>query len=721
MTPWERPLSDISRRDFIQSAIGSGVSMLAATAGEAADRTRDLGVAAATDASKGLAAPPRHATYSELPLSSIEPLGWLKAYLEKQRDGLTGHLDETGGFPFNTYGWAGPGISPDDSYAYEQTGYWVDGMMRCAHLLRDVPLIEKASTQTRYVLDHPDADGYLGPSLLKRTTRWPHVVFFRALCAQGSATGDSRIPTAIRRHFLASPYPYLDYREACNLEAVLWAYQRTGDPALIELAEELYRKFERSAEVNGGASPATYCDGKPSEVHGATYNELGKLGALLYMHTGNRAYLDVSIAAYKKLDDFHMLVDGVHSSSERMRDVTPLESHETCVISDYTWSLGYLLMATGDAEYADKIERACFNAAPGAVTEDFTALQYFSSPNQVVAAHNTNHNVYFRGDRTMAYATAHIAACCPGNVNRAMPNFASRLWMEDGNNGLVAALYAPSKVTYRVGAAQQEVTIAEQTRYPFSDQIVFVMNMKAETEFAFTVRVPRWCDKPRVMINGQPLNQTVKPGTFVRIFRTFRDGDEVRVFLPQETRATTWPSQGIALERGPIVYSLRIQEEWESLEKRVGAAIGLLGVYNLQPRFPGLIGHNVYPKSPWNYALDVDPEQLNSMVQVRDHEWSDERPWSASAPPMTLEVPACRVTGWDFEKPTEITLEGNGDDPGSVHLSDNLLRRKGDFLFTPPLPARISGTSPRERVTLVPYGCAKLRMTVFPRVDRVKA
>jgi hypothetical protein len=669
---------------------------------------------------------PTHAAFAEIPLRSIEPLGWLKAYLERQRDGLTGHLDETGGFPFNTNGWGGPGISavPPDPFVYEQTGYWVDGMMRCAYLLRDSPLIEKATRHTNYVLEHPDTDGYLGPSLLKRETRWPHVVFFRALCAQWSATGDPRIPPAMNRHFLASPYPYSGYREAGSIEAVLWAYERTKDAALLRLAEELYRKFETSAEVNGGASPATYSDGKPSIVHGVTYNELGKLGALMYMHTGDKTYLNVSIEAYKKLDSFHMLVDGVHSSSERMREVTPLESHETCDISDYTWSLGYLLMATGEPEYADKIERACFNAAPGAVTDDFTALQYFSCPNQAVAAHNTNHNIYFRGDRTMAFATAHIAACCPSNVNRAMPNFASRLWLRDENNGLVAALYAPSKVTHRVGTTQQEVTITEKTRYPFSDEILFLMNMKADTEFPFTVRIPGWCRNPRILINNQPIDQDLRAGTFVRLTRTFRDGDEVAVLLPQETKASTWPLNGIALERGPLVYALKIDEEWQSPAKLVEAAIGVLGVYNLQSHYPGLIARNVYPKSPWNYALEVNPENLSNTVQVTQHEWRDEHPWKASEPPITLQVPARRLIGWDLERATQVVLEGSFDDPGFVPDDSHAQHRTGNFLFTPQLPAHLSSAvrlAPgTEFVTFVPYGCARLRITIFPQVDSLK-
>jgi uncharacterized protein len=733
--------ANVSRRGFILNAIAGSTSLLTlpSALADTIDTSRidqpDTAEHSQSDSAKtgsDLAPHSQFAKFSELPIRTIQPQGWLKAYLENQRDGITGHLDKTGGFPFDTDGWAAPEISDisHNPFTYEQTGYWIDGMIRCAYLLGDDKLIEKATRNTNYVLDHPDKDGYLGPLILKKKLRWPHVVFFRALFAHSSATNDRRIPAAIKRHFLSSPYPYTLGREACSIEAILWTYDREKDPALLNLAHDVYRKFETLFELNG-VSPAAYCDGKPSDAHGVSYNEMAKLGAMLYMQTGQEDYLNVSVQAYRKIDAFHMLVDGVNVSSEEMRELTPLASHETCDIADYTWTVGYLLMATGNTEYADKIERACFNAAPGAVSEDFNLLQYFSCPNQVIAAHNTNHNVYFRGDRTMSYATAHIAACCSGNVNRIMPNFASRLWMKDKDNGLVAALYAPSQVKYRVGKQQQEVVITEKTRYPFSDRIVFTMKMNEDCEFSFTVRIPGWCKNASVLVNNQQFDQELRAGSYVKIDRKFRDGDEVVVILPQEIKTNNWPSDGIALERGPLVYSLKIDEEWESTATLIESAVKILGVYNLNSRYPGLLGHNVYPKSPWNYALDIHSENAGSAIRVTENDGHEDEPWSAKEPPIQLQVPARRVIGWDLERPREVIVEGGIEDPCVVskeydtRYGDPSWLRKGDFVFTPQLPAKTDSgirlSEETEMVTLVPYGCAKLRVTIFPRVDKLRS
>jgi len=727
--------NDLSRRGFILNAIAGSTSLASlqnALANPVEGGPQNDADTPVAQSAAGFDLDPHapFAEFSELPICSIEPQGWLKAYLEKQRDGITGHIDKTGGFPFDTDGWASPEISDisHNPYAYEQTGYWIDGMIRCGYLLQDDKLVEKATRHTNYVLDHPDKDGYLGPLVLKTKLRWPHVVFFRALFAQWSASGDRRIPSAIKRHFLSSPYPYALGREACSIEAILWTYERDKDPALLNLAHDIYRKFETSFKLNG-VSPAAYCDGKPSDAHGVSYNEMAKLGALLYMQTGEKDYLNVSVQAYRKLDAFHMLVDGVNVSSEEMRELTPLESHETCDIADYTWTVGYLLMATGNTDYADKIERACFNAAPGAVTEDFNYLQYFSCPNQVIAAHNTNHNVYFRGDRTMSYATAHIAACCSGNVNRIMPNFASRLWLKDKDNGLVAALYAPSQVKHRVGKQLQEVVVTEKTRYPFSDRIVFTMDMKQDCEFPFTVRIPGWCKSASVMVNNQPLNEALTAGTYVKINRKFHDGDEVVVILPQEVKTSDWPLDGIALERGPLVYSLKIDQDWESTTALMESIVKVVGVYNFTSRYPGLLGRNAYPKSPWNYALDINSENAGSATKVTENEWHEDAPWSSKEPPIQLQVPARRVIGWDLDRPSEITVEGGIDDPGltpkeyDAKYDDPSWLRKGDFVLTPQLPTESTSgirlADESELVTLVPYGCAKLRLTIFPRVDRI--
>ena len=210
----------------------------------------------------------------------------------------------------------------------------------------------------------------------------------------------------------------------------------------------------------------------------------------------------------------------------------------------------------------------------------------------------------------------------------------------------------------------------------------------------------------------------------------FHDADEITLVLPQPLRASSWPFNGVAIERGPLVYSLKIDEEWESPETVAEMAGKIHGVYNLASRYPGLLAWNVYPKSPWNYGLDLDPEHLDEHIEVSQNNWRDEHPWNSNQPPIELMVPARRVIGWDLDREKEIVLEGGIHDPGIVPLEydfkydDPRWKRQGDFVFTPQLPtqsgSQIKLADERETLTLVPYGCAKLRLTIFPRVSGLR-
>jgi len=660
----------------------------------------------------GLAGPP-FAHFGEVPITAIRPEGWLRQYLVDQRNGLTGHL-ENAGYPFNTAGWLADKIETDSEawWPFEQNAYWVDGMIRCGLLLNDESLIGKAHRSMDYVLNRPAANGYLGPRLDANTSeigRWIHVVFFRALMADYEATRDPRIPAAMKRHFLAGDYDYSGGRDVINVEGILWTYGQTGDPALLRLAEQTYREFNdrnRSSEVS---DTSFLKDSPANEEHGVTYNETAKLGAILFTYTGNETYLQPSIAAYRKIDQYHLLVSGVNVSSEQLRPVTTTEACETCDISDYTWSLGYLLMATGDASYADRIERAAFNAAPGGVTSDFKALQYFTAPNQVICTHASFSRT---GGSQASFSPNPGTECCPGNVNRMMPNFASRLWMTDGHGGLAAVMYAPSRISSPVGADRRRVEIREVTEYPFSEQIRFeIKTNAASVRFPLSLRIPGWCRMPRLTVNGREIEAKAAPASFVRMDREFKDGDVVTLVLPQELALENGPNDTVSIVRGPLVYALKIEEDWriDAADKRSTAD------------FPA---YDLYPKSPWNYALCVDRNRLREEVKIVQRPYTD-APWAIASAPIELRVPARLVRNWAIQPLAEVQVE-HWDiirDPATGKVTqwvkNGFDRQTGHFLFTPPVPdaknvaANLEGAT--TTVTLVPYGCSKLRITYFPR------
>ncbi|NOU35824.1 MAG: glycosyl hydrolase [Kiritimatiellaceae bacterium] len=648
----------------------------------------------------------KKAAFTEVPLAEIRPGGWIQRWLEIQKHGLTGHL-EVAGFPFASKLWACKHIAfqyGEPWWPYEQTAYWIDGFTRCGYLLDDPELMKKTREQVDYVLKHADPDGYLGPKGCKKPMpagRWSHSIFFRAMIAHFYATGDQRIIPALKKHYLCSAYDYAGGRDVCNVEIMCWLYGQTGESKLLAMAEEAYQEYDRTAKgPERDLRASELKKDTPATIHGVTFIETVKQGSILYMYTGNRRYLQPSVNGFRKLDRHHMLIDGVPSSHEELHGKSPKDVHETCDIADYAWSAGYLLMATGHTDFADKIERACFNAAPGAVTPDFKALQYFSGPNQVVLNKNSSHSLSSAGGQWMCYRPKPGTECCTGQINRVMPCYVSRMWMQkDGNPA--AVLYGPGSYSFKSG--RQDITITQETNYPFGEEIDFLFRMNRPAKFTFWLRIPGWCRNAKILINGKPLKRKLTAGTMTGITRLFAHTDRITLVLPMELNRIDWIGGGVAIERGPLLYSLKIEED-----RRIDSDDP-----NQTKEFPAYV---MFPKSSWNYALSLDKKPLSEQIEVQLHAMTSE-PWTN--PPVSLRVPAKKIKGWTLSRPESIpATERALLDPVNNIWGPKRAMQKGDYLMTPDLPDEKTvkaGLSKKEElITLVPYGCTQLRLTLFP-------
>lgn len=653
--------------------------------------------------------------------ADITPEGWLKEILVRQNEGLTSH-PEAMSYPFDSKLWVGDLERDSESrgadwWRYEQTAYYLDGLTRLGYLLDDESLLGITQQNIDWVLDHPlpakegvpytDADieamlekhpyftnevsadpkaqahnrhirnevemmlwigsldrpeGRLGADI--RSMAWPFAVFFRAMKAYYEATGDERIPAALERHYLSyTPEETGRNRFVVNVEGILWTYAITRNPQLLALAEEAW------AQDGAELTQENCLDEEELHMHGVTMNELMKVPMLLYQYTGKEEYLRAALHADYKMERDNMLVDGVNSSSEALAGNDALASHETCDISDYTWSIGYFLMATGDAKWADRIEKAIFNAALGAITKDFKSMQYFSCPNQFIATGDSNHNEFKYGLTWMAYRPIHETECCIGNLHRYMPNYAARMWLKDRNGEPVAALYGPSRAEYDLGDGVT-VRIEERTAYPFEEKIDFVFEFykngkpfDGKQQMNFTYRIPEWC--------------AAEEAGFKTVSREWQSGDVFTVELPMQVSVCHNPAGGLHIERGPIVYSYpipaNVEEDTKIYENLAGKVSGN----------PDFKSWSMTPAGTWNYALAADA--LDS-IEVRHHD-AEGFPFDEGQSPVTISVPVVEVDGWSLI----------------------------DERFTPALPKCMTTSDEQPRfIELVPYGSTTLRLTIFP-------
>jgi hypothetical protein len=168
-------------------------------------------------------------------------------------------------------------------------------------------------------------------------------------------------------------------------------------------------------------------------------------------------------------------------------------------------------------------------------------------------------------------------------------------------------------------------------------------------------------------------------------------------------KLTRWPMNGIGLEYGPLVFSLKIKENWlvDKQDKRS------------TKEFPAW---NLYAASRWNYALALDKKQPWKNIQIIKRSFNN-NPWSIDTAPIELKVPARLVNGWVIDHKTKTDCEGLVDGKIGMKIIT------GDFRFTPQLPdpktlnRKLSKTV--DTVTLVPYGSTKLRVTVFPDGSKI--
>lgn len=624
-------------------------------------------------------------------ISNIKIKGWLKHYLKLQENGLTGHL-EVAGFPFNQVSWGKYDIDTtlqNDNpgwWAYEQTAYWLDGMQRCGELLNSEYLLNKAKDSFNFVLTNKDKDGYLGPKFLKETdgwNRWPHVVFFRALLSYYDYTKDESILDAITNHYLNKEIDYSNARDILNIEIMLLVYLKKHNEKLLDLAIKNYEKYNLNCQ-NDLCEKVQLSNKKPY-AHGVSYNEYSKLGALLYIATNDKKYLKASIKSYKKIDKYFMLVDGLHCSNEFLIGNDYMQSHETCNISDYTWAMGYLLMATKDGSYADKIERCVFNAGIGSIDEKFKALQYFSCPNQVILDNKSNHNLFFKGDKWMSYRPNPGTECCAGNVNRFLPIYCSKMYMKK-DDSLYAVLYGESE--YNDG----NVVISQQTKYPFDDKINFIFNLKENKEINFNLRIPGWCLNPKITVNGRKISFTINKG-FVSINRTFKDNDIIELELPSNVEVLNYKNDGMYVNKGPLLY-----------------CFGMYGVRRVdeleEKQTADFKAYNIYPNMDFNYTICED----EPIEFVHTNNFDSNDVWNIEKTPFKINVKAKKVLNWKIK-----TIK-------NVRYIDNLYNvpyaykeRHGSFRFTPKFPQNLKLSEEKYNISLIPYGCAKVRIAIFPK------
>ncbi len=635
----------------------------------------------------GNRSPLQAGAFASLPLGAIRPEGWLRRQLEIQARGLTGRLDEFWPDVGPTSGWLG-----GDGESWERGPYYLDGLVPLAYLLDDKALLAKAHRYIEWTLTHQAPSGWIGPP--SNSDWWPNMVMLKVLTQYQEATGDPRVVPLLTRYFehhaeQAAARPLHDwavYRWGDELATLVWLFNRTADPRLLELARTLeaqgtdwrrhFDDFEFTDKTSGkllGFGGSEKLPDRGMRAHGVNVAMALKTSALWSLLSGEPADRDAAARALDVLDRHHGQPNGMYSADEHHAGRDPSQGTELCAVVEALYSLQHVVAVNGSTAIADRIERIAYNAMPATMSADMWSHQYDQQANQVMCSLARRRWVT-NGPESNLFGLEPNFGCCTANMHQGWPKLVSSLWMATPDNGLAAVVFGPSTVRARVGVAAT-VTIRETTDYPFKGSVTFTVNPNVDrVRFPLHVRVPGWAEGATVQVNdGMP--EPAQPGTFVRLERLWRRGETVRLDLPMPVRMSSWYRDSVALERGPLVFSLPVGEQWN----RVTAGMK-------KPAPTPAADWEVLPTTPWNYALRVSEASAGGLRVV-------ERPvgpvpFARASPPVEIEVTGRRVPEWQLEDGSAGTLPQS---PAISNEKEELLR-------------------------LVPYGTARLRITAFPRV-----
>jgi len=236
------------------------------------------------------------------------------------------------------------------------------------------------------------------------------------------------------------------------------------------------------------------------------------------------------------------------------------------------------------------------------------------------------------------------------------------------------------------------VTIKEETDYPFNGSVRFSIKSDKPLRFTLYLRIPGWAEKAEITYKDKTLIE--KGGSTVRLYARWDPDEIIKMEIPMEIRDEKRYNNSLSLLRGPLYFSLRIDKEYKSAK---------INYDNFG--YMGSVDWEIYPKSPWNYGLMIDRNNLGRGIKVLENEvskypfadkgdmiWSADSakyiPWNKDAA-IVLTTRGMKIPGW--------TLKNNSAD------------------VPPPGPVKPEGTT--DVIQLVPYGSARLRITEFPVID----
>ena len=524
-----------------------------------------------------------------LPLGSVRPLGWLRAQMRQDLDeGFAGRLDELS-----------PHVAQDlfanrlqaatgqtSWWDAESRGNWLWGYAMLAHLCEVSTHRDRVDGLVRALRSTQDSDGYVGihasparyPSgEAENGELWAQSRALLVLLAHHELTGDPESLQAARRaadltlqhygpgrpHFgrLSTALDRTGLTHGlCYVDAMQSLHELTGDDRYREFAHWLLQDFDAwQAPFPNDDLCAANLDDPERSLRGHAVHTVEHLRALCF-GGADAARMD---AALRKVR-LSTTPSGAVIGDESLHGMPRADAaYEYCTLTELLFSLGRLAQRLADPGLGDWMEKLAFNAAQGARQADGRALSYLCSDTRLdaLASRPDSYSLLSGRHGRFKLSPTHddVACCCNPNATRLLPHYVAAMWFaQSGSPGLVAMSYGPSELQTVVAGCN--VTVRQDTAYPFEDEIRFEVKVAAPLRMALWLRVPAWA--AAVELGGVTGKEQDR---WLVIERHWQHDLEFTLRIHCPVRVEPYAGGGVAVLRGPLQFVQPIRHRTRTL------------------------------------------------------------------------------------------------------------------------------------------------------------
>lgn len=416
-----------------------------------------------------------------------------------------------------------------------------------------------------------DQDGYIGnyavASRLDQWDIWGRKYCMLGLLAYYDITKDKRIlraATGIADHLIRE----LDKKRALIvekgnfrgmaassvLEPIVQLYARTADKKYLVFAEEIVRQWElpvgpklisKSAIDVANRFPFSKAEEWTNQGQKA-YEMMSCYEGLieLYRITGKQIYRTAVEDTWKNILNTEISILGSGSASEcwfhgeKKQQYVAKHFQETCVTATWIKLNQQLLRLSGDAKYADVIEKSFYNALLGSMRPDGTDWGMYAPSSGIRSGGSNQCEMGLN--------------CCVASGPRALFTLPLTAVM-NSDSGLTVNFF--NEGSYQLKTPKGgKVTLNQSTTYPVKGKIDLQLQVENEESFSVNIRIPAWSERTQLSVNGIQVNN-IKPGQYMKIERKWKTGDQIELSLDmraRENRIAGQPSY-LSIQRGPIV------------------------------------------------------------------------------------------------------------------------------------------------------------------------